>query len=303
MVLSAKRSVTNERQHKMVLEPGLYLLRYVSSNATSSPPLIQIAPSNAVSLLAGSGPPFDRLDLPGSYALVQSDTSASLELTARARDAGGSVDAEVRLERIAPHQVPDQAPRERSVPKSRSVGQKPDGETLQIIAHVSHRGDVQANVDEWICGPELPLPIEGIELRWPNTPPGVSLSYVAKAARTIPASCRESSLGGFVGTRGKKTPLVGLSLTLDGPASFQAEIEIDALFLGTQVLTKRGRHVEVTGPTGREPLVGLRMRLVARDAHIASPRNSRPAKSIESTRVGKIRVYRPAQMPEIPVRF
>src|SRR4030081_545896 len=103
MVLSAKRSVTNERQHTMVLEPGLYLLRYVSSNATSSPPLIQIAPSNSVSLLAGSGPAFDRLDLPGSYALVQSDTSASLELTARARDAGGSVDAEVRLERIAPH--------------------------------------------------------------------------------------------------------------------------------------------------------------------------------------------------------
>jgi hypothetical protein len=67
--------------------------------------------------------------------------------------------------------------------------------------------------------------------------------------------------GTFAGTRGRALPLVGAILELTGPQAAKHQLEVDALFLGSPQVRMTGQRVVLSGPTGREPLVGVRIQL------------------------------------------
>ncbi len=56
-------------------------------------------------------------------------------------------------------------------------------------------------------------------------------------------------------------PIVALMLEISGPSAANYQLVIEALFLGAPIRRMVGQHVVASGPTGREPLVGLRLNL------------------------------------------
>jgi hypothetical protein len=139
------------------------------------------------------------------------------------------------------------------------------------------------------------MPIEGIEIRWPNRPAGVNLSYEVAAGLRKRERSHEIQAGQFAGSRGEALPLVGIKLRLTGPNASRYELTADALFLGSHVDSRSGQEIFLSGSTGREPLVGLRLSLTT--PHIASTTDSTTAKRspVVMKQVGDVRVYRPAR--------
>ena len=56
-------------------------------------------------------------------------------------------------------------------------------------------------------------------------------------------------------------PLTNVMLELSGPDASVYQFSVEALFLGAPVMHVSGERVVLSGPTGREPLVGLRVAL------------------------------------------
>jgi len=64
-------------------------------------------------------------------------------------------------------------------------------------------------------------------------------------------------LGAYAGTRGQALPITGVVLEMNGTDGL--EFVADAGFLNAPTLRAVGKRVVLSGPTSREPLVGLRI--------------------------------------------
>jgi hypothetical protein len=96
------------------------------------------------------------------------------------------------------------------------------------------------------------------------------------------------SLGTYAGTRGRALPITGVVLEIGGTERFVFVAE--ATFLNAPTLRAVGKRVMLSGPTNREPLVGIRISvnpLVAAEDVVVPPKPAR--KSIGS---GRVRVFR-----------
>ena len=89
----------------------------------------------------------------------------------------------------------------------------------------------------------------------------LQIRYAVKTARPMPTSGQAMELGSFAGTRGRAMPIVGLMLELSGPAAARFQFCVEAIFLGSPATRIISNRVVASGPTGREPLVGLRLSL------------------------------------------
>jgi len=246
---------------------GLFVLRYVASKAGLNAPSLSVEarPGSGVNLISPNDELPARLISPGDGMVVRATSDAFINVTVTPSHRNGSCDAELVLERVSTtlRPVSGQAPAVVAAPP-RSAGE------IDILAHVARRGDVLAKGGAWICGPDLPMAIEGIEIRWPNRPDGVELVGRATInARGVLRSLPEQSAGTFLGTRGKAAPIAGLSLMLKGPAAGDYTLRCEALFLGQPVQSVSGTACTVGGPTGLEPLVGLRLSIRSAEERVA----------------------------------
>lgn len=279
----------NERTHAMVVGVGLYALRYMSAPSNAAYPVVHVRPRAAdggITLISAPGGDIDRLLEPGDCIIVRAEQSGSLELTISTDRPRASLDTEFRLERLTP-------PLPVAGGKASAPGAKvsPAG-AMSVMAHVSRRGDVLAQPNEWICGPEMPLPIEGFQVDWPGKPPGVDIAYVVTAGRGSQKRKLSGRSGSFAGTRGKALPLVAIEISLSGPDAARHELEVEALFLGAAIVAQSGQSLSLTGPSGREPLVGLRFNVAEKRA--APPQRSGSSKAVPGKAPRQVRVYRPA---------
>jgi hypothetical protein len=280
----------------MVVGAGLFILRYVSAK-TAAPkcPFVTVMLSpkagRGISLISVPGGDGDTLSAPGDSIIVRAEKSGALDLTICAVDSSTSLDAELRLERILT------VDGERSRPVHEGRGQaQPAEPQLRIAAHVSRRGDVAAEPGEWMCGPDWPMPIEGIRIDWPNKPPDVDLKYSVSVRRLDQKRVLGGVAGSFAGTRGESAPIVGVNLALTGPGASRYELRGDALFLGAAAASRRGRQLSFTGPTAREPLVGLRLAAVTAEAFSRRGPHLTTVSTDARTQLGKVRVYRPGSL-------
>ena len=97
-------------------------------------------------------------------------------------------------------------------------------------------------------------------------------------------------LGNFAGTRGKAMPIVSLMLELSGPSAANFQLAVDAIFLGAPAARIIGKRVVASGPTGREPLVGLRVSLDR--AKQATQPQAKASASNPARSAGRVRVFR-----------
>jgi hypothetical protein len=249
------------KQRRVVdVDRGLFLVRYAATDDEARPPTIKVSSEPAsdknVSLVLHPDHREAVLWQPGTCLVVRTAAPSKLSIEVMPAHDGGSVAATVRMEKM----TQGEAPPERLHTKELG-GSVYDFHNLRLLGHVAGIGDVIVKPNEWLAGPAAPSRIEGISIEWPEKPRGVDIGYSVETARPQTVSGRTMNLGIFAGTRGKAMPVVGVILELSGDGAPNLQFNVEAIFLGSPATRLSGRRIELSGPTGREPLVGLRVGL------------------------------------------
>jgi hypothetical protein len=248
-----------QRTKSLEIQQGLFIIRYESADDPAQPPRVLVSTeSKSVRLVLPPGADEPVLWSPGACLVVLANRAGRLEVAVSPAQPNGSVGARIKL---VPLSVDPAAAREES-----DVSAEPfDATRIQLLGHVAGVGDKVVRFGEWIAGPASPSRIEGIAIEWPNKPRGVDLRYAVRIGGQIPGATRPIDVGGFAGTRGRAAPLVGATLDIAGPNAGGYQLVADAMFLGAPQMRVAGRHVVLSGPTGREPMVGLRLAIERSD--------------------------------------
>jgi hypothetical protein len=275
------------KQRKTIdIDRGLFLVRYATAEDETAPPKVTIEPAPAsdrgISFLLHPDHHTRTLWHPGACLVVRAATRSRLAVEVEPLPDSRSAAASVRIEPLTQgHATPD------LLPKESSVGQPFDLHDIIVLGHIAGTGDMRVRSHEWLAGPSAPSRIEGIAIEWPSKPTGVEIRYAVTTARPEPVSGRVRELGSYAGTRGKALAVVSLELEIDGNAASRLEFEVEAIFLGAPATRASGQRVVLSGPTGREPLVGLRLGLQeVVQAQRTTPRPSQPQSS------NRVRVFR-----------
>jgi hypothetical protein len=286
------------KQQQMVnLDRGLFLVRYAAAEDEVQPPKVRISPdppsNKDISFLLHPDHNEAVLWQPETCLVVRALAPGKLAVQVIPMQEGGSVAATVRIEALSQGMTapaPAQTKAASSLPN--------DSGEFRILGHVTGIGDVVVDANEWLAGPSAPLRIEGISLEWPGKPADLEIRYAVKTAKPHPISGRAMGLGSFAGTRGKAMPIVGVMLQVAGNAAENFQFAVEAIFLGSPALRVIGRRVVASGPTGREPLVGLRLSLDSmRQVSLGSVRQAKRPQAKSSAgkprrSAGNVRVFR-----------
>jgi hypothetical protein len=163
---------------------------------------------------------------------------------------------------------------------------------FRLRGHLSRRGDVEAEAGVWVGGPSAPAAIEGLEIVGP-LPNGVSVEFQPLVATRPQRWLDWAPQGVFAGTRGRALSLSGLRIRLTGFAAERFTLAADALFLGSPVISKRGREIELVSSAGADPLVGLRLDILSEPAALeAADATSHFASGTRAE--SRVRVFRAA---------
>jgi hypothetical protein len=258
------------KQSKVVdVDKGLVIVRYATAADEIRPPKIEVLvnPKDEKHIEIISNPLHSEAVLwqPGACLVVRAMQPGKLFVEVIPVDDDGSTAATVKVEMLSQ----GEASEARSAPLATGagIGYSPgakshvDLDRLKIIGHVAGIGDVTARADEWVAGPSAPARIEGLSIVWPGKPDDLDIRYCVKLARPHAVSGRMMGLGAYAGTRGRALPIVGIRLEMSGAAASSFRLVSEAAFLGAPIARTSGKQIEMSGPTGREPLVGFRLRL------------------------------------------
>jgi hypothetical protein len=266
------------------IERGLLLVRYAGAEDEAHPPKIRLScepgAEGNISFVLHPDQAEAELWQPGQCLVARATARVRLAVDVIATSAAGSAAATVRIEPLPFTRSPNEA-------DGRSACNLAD---FRVRGHVAGIGDVVVAADQWLAGPAAPSRIEGLALEWPSKPRDIDIRYCVKTARAQAQSGVLTELGGFAGTRGKALPVVGIAFELSGPGAADFQLFAEAIFLGSLTVRGSGRQVSLSGPTNREPLVGLRLRLEQVNAGVA------PAPMLPASRLarssGRVRVFR-----------
>lgn len=291
-------------QRKVVeLDRGLFLVHYKSAGDEAAPKVVvAAAPGHEERLQIFTHPDSDSPTLwePNTSLVVQASEPASLQVEVIPAHPGGSRVAAVRIEPIRQGQPHAGVSVKETVEKP--IDQTPlNVEDIRVLGHVAGIGDVTVIPNQWVAGPSAPSRIEGIAIEWPRRPTGIELRYAVKsgAAQTPPGNA--VSTGEFAGTRGRALPLTGIILELSGELSDKYQLSAEAIFLNSPVMRVVGKRVSLSGPTGREPVVGLRLNVEpieqrapvqATVREVPAARSSAVAPAAKPPSASRVRVFR-----------
>lgn len=273
------------RQTKAIdVERGLLLVRYATADSGGRPPRVEIAvnPKHRRNIELVLDPEQSEAVLwkPGACLVVRAIRPGQLLVEVTPSEVGGSTAATVKLESLT-----------QGEPETTSWSQTTTDEGfggLSVLGHVAGIGDVLVQADEWIAGPQAPARVEGLSIVWPGKPEGIDIFYSVKLARPHAASGRTMGLGDYAGTRGRALPVIGVTIELSGPGAADFQLVGEAAFLGAPLLRMIGTRIAVSGPTGREPLVGIKLRL----DEIGAPLQPELPTKKRSRDSGEVRVFR-----------
>ena len=277
------------QQQTVAIKRGLFLVRYAAAEDVEQPPVVKVSQDTAsnkdIRFLLHPDHSEAVLWQPDTCLVVQAMAPGTLSVQVLPAQEGGSTAATVRIEPLSQGNA--------TIPLAHTKIRRSKAHDLgnfRVLGHVSGIGDVLVNGYEWLAGPSAPSRIEGISIEWPGKPSELDIHYAVKTAKPQTTSGRKVGLGSFAGTRGKAMPVVELMLEMSGPDASSLQFSVEAIFLGSPTTHIIGRQVITSGPTGREPLVGLRISLEsARVAARPAPKAT-VAKPERST--GRVRVFR-----------
>jgi len=283
-----------ERRKGANIGRGLFLVRYAAAEDAGRPPRVRVSVDQKrqpnISLVLHP----DHIDAvlwrPGSSLVVRATSPGEIIVEVSPAQRHGSSAAIVQIEPLS--QGDTHAPRpERGAEIAGGRGE------IRVLGHVAGIGDVWADADSWLAGPSAPSRIEGLAVAWPDKPDDLNLRYSVKTARPQAGSGRMMDLmmdlGTFAGTRGRALPIVGVVLELSGPGASRYQLAAEAVFLGSPRLQAAGKSVVLSGPTGREPLVGFRLRMD--EVNVPAQSDTGAARSGISS--GRVRIFHSRARP------
>jgi hypothetical protein len=295
----------SSKQSKIVdVDRGLVLVRYATAADEMRPPRIEVLvnPKDEKHIEIISNPLHSESVLwePGGCLVVRATRPGKLFVEVIPVDEEGSTAATVKVEMLSQGEsfgARSALSDTRTVVASESKSQVASKvmspidshvalDRLKIIAHVAGIGDVSARADEWVAGPSAPARIEGLSIAWPDKPDDLDIRYCVRLARPHAVSGRMMELGAYAGTRGRALPIVGVRFEMSGPAAASFRLVSEAAFLGAPIARTSGKQIEMSGPTGREPLVGFRLRLDEIDIPL------QPVLTPAARTQGRVRVFR-----------
>jgi hypothetical protein len=267
---------------------GLFLIRYAGAEDAHAPPRVTVSsPPTAQERLQFLLEPDQHeavLWAPGACLVIRALASSQVLVEVEPLEPSGSISATVNIEPLRQGNGPN-------LSASRTHGPAESTNRFRILAHVAGRGDVYVQPNVWIAGPTSPSRIEGLSLEWTSKPVGIDINYSVRTGQPHSISGRICGAGAYAGTRGRALPLTGLLFELSGPDAPNHNLVAEALFLGAPVVRHSGWRVVLSGATGREPLVGLRLWLESPDA-IAAPQTAVAQTSSPIQSSGRVRVFR-----------
>ena len=302
-----KQELGFDRDSSLLIAPGLYVLRYESGSDKVDPPSALVLPAQGsegdIEIISAPGWASGRLDQPGAALLIRAANHGRLQIGVTRRGSNGSLDAAFRLESVgslSPGAKQDQVGRrmrtkDEPAAPSNNAAEDSRASNALFLAHISRRGDVWVTPGAWAAGPDAPGRIEGLELR-PLDKQGVRAELRVLAASRDANWSDWIGAGAFGGSRGQSRSLAGVRLRLTGDQAHRFIVDAEALFLGSAIMTKRGREVECVSAAGRDPLVGLRFdvcperRLSVRAPPFMPGRDSPPGREAQP----RVRVFRAA---------
>jgi hypothetical protein len=249
-----------QQTKSLEIQQGLFIIRYDTADDPLQPPRVTVSTdSKSVRFVLPPGVDEPVLWSPGACLVVLANRGGRLEVAVSPAQPNGSVGARIKLVPLSNDPVAAREVSSTSADRFDASAERFDASRIQLLGHVAGIGDKVVRFGEWIAGPASPSRIEGIAIEWPNKPRGIDLRYAVRIGGQIPGATRPFDVGGFAGTRGRAAPLVGATLDIAGPNAGGYQLVADAMFLGAPQMRVAGRHVVLSGPTGREPMVGLRL--------------------------------------------
>ena len=299
----------SRQQQTIAVNRGLFLVRYAAAEDTIRPPIVTLSaastPNENFDFLLH--PDHDQAVLwqPDSCLVMRTFEPGNLSVEVKASHDGGSAAATVRIEPLTQGTFASAA-----TAKAATIGEAPQLDSFRILGHVTGLGDREVGADQWLAGPSAPARIEGISIKWPDKPHGLDIRYAVKTAKPQPGSGIAVGVGAFSGTRGKTMPIVAVLLEMSGSGGEHLQFIADALFLGAPIKQIKGRRIVASGPTGREPLVGLRISVSTGSADESAEcktSKSQPGEPAEEIRVfhnrANLGAPLPADLTPEPVRL
>lgn len=280
-----------EQQKVLSLDRGLFFINYKSAEDSVSPPRVIVAPANGherhMEIILHPDATEPTLYKPNSGLVVRVNTPATLEVQVQPARPGGSRSAIVRVEQIQAGRIPA------AMDSASGPGPHAATEGLKVLGHVAGRGDIVVGPNAWIAGPDAPSRVEGVALEWPDKPLSVDIRYAVQLANGQNGSGRMVPLGAYAGTRGRALPLTGVVLEMSGTDELRFVAE--AGFLNAPTLRAVGRRVVLSGPTNREPLVGIRIGIERNATAEVAATPAPPPSRKSSGGSPRVRVFRSQQ--------
>ena len=243
----------NSQEKTLEMGRGLFLIKYESTSSSDRPPNVRVVvdrgSEDAIDLILPPEADEALLWSPGATLVARANRPGRVRVIVAAREPNGSTSARVNVATLS------------TDPEGLEQRQALDLSQFRLLGHVAGRGDIEVDADTWVAGPLAPSRIEGIAIKWPNGLRGISLRYAVTVGGPKPISGRFVDAGAFAGTRGRAMPLVGATLEIFGSAASSYQLAVESIFLGSPQMKVMGQRVVLSGPTGREPLVGLRVRI------------------------------------------
>jgi len=287
------RRASSQGQDKLLnLDRGLFIVHYQSAEDGVEPPKVVVAPApgseREVEFVLHPDAEEAVLWQPDTKLIVRTVAPTTLRVQVMPLRTGGSHAATVKIEPVQQGEPPALAIGR----TARAQSTDADLDDFRLLGHVAGRGDVVVGPNEWIAGPASPSRIEGIMLAWPDQPEDLDIRYAVKTMGAQPQAAKMVDMGAFSGTRGKALPISSIVLEMSGDGAADRQFLAEAVFLNSPTLRATGRRVVLSGPTGREPMVGLRINIENVEVpEIVRPRASaQPPKPVATS--GRVRVFR-----------
>lgn len=249
------------------LEVGMYIFRLITDPAPNTANKIFLSLNQspigkgAVDFFPGEGVTRNTLFRSGDCVVVRVKGGPAGVLITEYKPEGETRSIQLRIDRIDANPKPAEQKPERPVaPSAQNI-------TLKLLGHIERRGDVSVT-DDWLGEPTSTARIEGFSIDWADKPKGVELAYLCRTGKGAEPIVAMS--GQYAGTRRQAKPITAVAFTLTGTDAADYELSGQAAFAGQTPVTISSDK-ELSGPSGTEQLVALRIVVQHKAAQVSPP--------------------------------
>lgn len=249
------------------LEVGMYIFRLVTDALPEAAARVFLSLNQspigkgAVDFFPGEGISRNTLSRPGDCVVVRVKGGSAGVLITEYKPEGETRSIQLRIDRIeANPKAAEQKPERPVAPSAQSV-------TLKLLGHIERRGDVSVTND-WLGEPSSTARLEGFSIDWADKPKDADLAYLCRTGKD--AEPMVAMTGQYAGTRRQAKPITAVAFALTGVDAAHYELSGQAVFAGQAPVTI-SPDKELSGPSGTEQLVALRIIVQHKAAQVSPP--------------------------------